>query len=52
MAAHDQQDRCGIDVEGTTLQWSGGYTYLDPRVPIFTADAPPGYYNYLVADKA
>ena len=50
--AHNQPGLCGIDIEGATLPWSGGYTYLDRSVPMFTAGGPgPAYYNYLVADK-
>jgi hypothetical protein len=51
LAAHDQPDLCGIDIEGEPLAWSGGYTYLDRAVPIFEGQASePAYYNYLVEE--
>jgi len=37
VGAHDPPDLCGLDIEGGTLPWSGGYTYLDRRVPILAA---------------
>lgn len=46
-----QPDLCGLDIPSTSMPWTGGYTYLDRPVPLYTADHPAlqGSYNYLIA---
>ena len=52
LAAHEQRDLCGVDIEGGSLPWSGGYSYLDRTVPIFTQGGPgPTYYNYVITNR-
>jgi hypothetical protein len=50
LAAHDQADLCGIDIEAAHLAWTGGATYLHRNVPIFPrgTSMSAGYYNYVI----
>ena len=55
LAAHDRPDLCGLKIEGADLSWSGGYTYLDRRVPLYQKDSPtvaPGKFNYVISPLA
>jgi phosphatidylinositol glycan class B len=50
LAAHDQPDLCGIEVEAAHLAWTGGATYLHRNVPIFSRGTwmGAGHYNYVI----
>ena len=51
MAAHDQPDLCGLKVEVSTLDITGGYSYLHRPVPLYSANGPgrdSGYFNYII----
>lgn len=50
LAAHDQSDLCGIDIEAVHLAWTGGATYLHRNVPIYPrgAWAGSGHFNYVL----
>ncbi|GAC1348579.1 MAG: hypothetical protein NVS2B9_07830 [Myxococcales bacterium] len=53
LAAHDLPDLCGLKLEGVDLVWSGGYSYLHRRVPLYPHDRGPGResgtFNYALA---
>ena len=49
MRANDQEDLCGLRVQGSWLVWTGGYTYLHRKVPLYGPLNPPAssaFYNY------
>lgn len=51
LAAGEQGDLCGLRVYGPSLPWTGGYSYLNRRVPMYAVDKPPpgpGAYNYAI----
>jgi hypothetical protein len=51
LAAGDQADLCGLRIYGPSLPWTGGYSYLNRRVPMYAVDRPPpgpGHYNYAI----
>ena len=52
MEANRRPDICGIKVESTLIEWTGGYTYLHRQVPLYRFDGPSrlsGRYNYVIA---
>jgi hypothetical protein len=52
MQANRRPDICGIKVESTLIEWTGGYSYLHRQVPIYRNDGPSresGMYNYVIA---
>jgi GPI mannosyltransferase 3 len=56
-AAYRRPDLCGLKLEVGETVWSGAYSYLHRRVPLYGADGPPrpsGYFNYVIttADRA
>lgn len=50
LAAHEQKDLCGIDIEAAHLAWTGGATYLHRDVPIYPRGAWVGsnHFNYVL----
>ena len=48
LVAHDQQDLCGLAIYGADLAWTGGYSYLHRRVPVYSAAAAvvQSHFNY------
>ena len=51
LAAGEQRDLCGLRIYGPSLPWTGGYSYLNRRVPMYAVDKPPparGAYNYAI----
>lgn len=51
LAAGRQADLCGLRIYGPSLPWTGGYSYLNRRVPLYAIDKPPpgpGPYNYAI----
>jgi hypothetical protein len=51
MAAGARPDLCGLKVEGVHLAWTGGYTYLHRKVPLYAHSGPSrawGMFNYVV----
>jgi hypothetical protein len=52
MQANRRPDICGIKVETTLIEWTGGYSYLHRQVPLYRSDGPSresGRYNYVIA---
>jgi len=52
LAAHRQEDLCGLKVEAVHLAWCGGSTYLHRPAPLYPANGPPresGFFNYALA---
>jgi hypothetical protein len=52
LQANRRPDICGIKVESTLIEWTGGYSYLHRQVPIYRNDGPSresGMYNYVIA---
>jgi len=52
LAAHRQEDLCGLKVEAVHLAWCGGSTYLHRPAPLYPSSGPPresGYFNYTLA---
>jgi hypothetical protein len=51
LVAHDQPDLCGLKVEVSGLDITGGYSYLHRPVPLYSASGPAresGYFNYII----
>ena len=51
LAAHDRPDLCGLEVEHEVVVFTGGYTYLHRRVPLWDRNGPPrqsGRFNYAI----
>jgi hypothetical protein len=51
LAAGEQADLCGLVIYGPSLPWTGGYSYLNRRVPMYAVDKRPrgpGFYNYAI----
>ncbi len=51
LTAHRWADLCGLKVEPVPLTWTGGYTYLHRRVPLYPPWGPPpeaGLFNYTI----
>jgi GPI mannosyltransferase 3 len=51
MAAHEERDLCGLEVEGVTLAWSGGYSHLHRRVPLYEGEGArkrSPFVNYVI----
>lgn len=51
LAAHDRPDICGVHVDLGDLAWTGGYSYLHRRVPLYDRVMPPPSgraFNYVV----
>jgi phosphatidylinositol glycan class B len=49
--AHRRNDLCGLKIDGALLEWTGGYSYLHRRVPLYRSDGPPrssGKFNYVI----
>ena len=52
MEAGRQRDVCGVRIQTHHLAWTGGYSYLHRRVPLYAPDGPAresGFYNYIIA---
>lgn len=52
MLAGGRPDLCGIKVESSLIEWTGGYSYLDRRVPLYRNTGPSrqsGKFNYVIA---
>ena len=52
LAAGKQPDLCGLKIETSHLDMTGGYTYLHRPVPLYPTDGPSresGYFNYAIA---
>jgi GPI mannosyltransferase 3 len=52
LQANRRPDICGIKVETTLIEWTGGYSYLHQQVPLYRSDGPAresGRYNYVIA---
>jgi phosphatidylinositol glycan class B len=52
LRANTRSDLCGIKVESTLIEWTGGYSYLHRQVPIYRFDGPSrqsGKFNYVIA---
>jgi hypothetical protein len=52
LQANTRPDLCGIKVESTLIEWTGGYSYLHRPVPIYRYDGPSrqsGKFNYVIA---
>jgi phosphatidylinositol glycan class B len=52
LAAHGRPDLCGLKIEAVHLAWTGGFTYLHRRVPLYSHLGPArqsGFYNYVIA---
>jgi hypothetical protein len=50
LAASGEPSICGIHVEVSHWAWTGGYTYLHRRVPLYDeAPAAPEHFNYVIA---
>jgi hypothetical protein len=52
LQANTRPDICGIKVESTLIEWTGGYSYLHRQVPIYRFDGPArksGKFNYVIA---
>jgi len=52
LQASARSDLCGIKVESTLIEWTGGYSYLHRQVPIYRFDGPSrqsGRFNYVIA---
>lgn len=52
LQANKHPDICGLKVESTLIEWTGGYSYLHRNVPLYRNDGPPrqsGKYNYVIA---
>jgi phosphatidylinositol glycan class B len=45
--AGSEPDLCGLRVD-VHLAWSGGYSYLHKKVPLYMAGQPAAYYNYAI----
>lgn len=41
LAARVEKDLHGLEIQGTELAWTGGYSYLHRRVPLYQDSAPP-----------
>ena len=55
LAAHDQPDLCGLKVEVSGLDITGGYSYLHRPVPLYSASGPAresGFFNYIITSLA
>lgn len=55
LVAHARSDLCGLRVDGPSLPWTGGYTYLHRPVPLYAIDRPApgvGFYNYAITRAA
>jgi hypothetical protein len=51
LAAHQQQDLCGIRIDAAHLAWTGGSTYLHREVPLYHLGQPPPQsrlFNYVI----
>jgi hypothetical protein len=52
LVAHDRPELCGIRIDATLLEWTGGYAYLHRDVPYVPRDDAPvesGRVNYVIA---
>jgi hypothetical protein len=52
LQANTRSDLCGIKVESTLIEWTGGYSYLHRQVPVYRFDGPSresGKFNYVIA---
>jgi hypothetical protein len=52
LAARKRPALCGVRVDVVHLAWTGGYTYLHRRVPLFNADQAPidsGWISHVIA---
>ncbi len=51
LVAHDRADLCGLLMEASHLAWTGGYTYLHRRVPIYSRGdyRDAAHFNYVLA---
>jgi hypothetical protein len=52
LIAHDRPELCGIRIDATLLEWTGGYAYLHRHVPYLSSDDAPldsGRVNYVIA---
>jgi hypothetical protein len=55
LAASRRPDLCGLKIAGVNLVWTGGYSHLHRRVPLYGAAGPPlrsGRFNYIIAPLA
>jgi hypothetical protein len=50
LVASRQKDLCGLRIDVAHMAWTGGFTYLHTRAPIFPAAMPHqhGHFNYLI----
>jgi GPI mannosyltransferase 3 len=54
-AAHRLPDLCGLKVESTHLAWTGGFSYLHRKVPLYYSygpGRPSGLFNYAIANSS
>lgn len=52
LAAHERPDLCGLKLEAVHLAWSGGFSYLHRKVPLYPHFGPPRssrLFNYAIA---
>jgi hypothetical protein len=50
LAAYHEASICGLHIETSHWAWTGGYSYLHRRVPIYDqGSADPEHFNYVIA---
>jgi GPI mannosyltransferase 3 len=51
LLASQREDLCGLKIEAVHLAWTGGYSYLHRRAPLYAHSGPPresGHFNYVL----
>ncbi len=50
LAAHRQDDLCGLRIDAAHLAWTGGSTYLHRDAPLYMPGTPVqgGHFNYVI----
>lgn len=51
LVAHRRADLCGLAVWTRPLGYTGGYSYLHRRVPLYERDGPAGAFNYAIVPE-
>lgn len=54
LVAHGEPDLRGLEIQGTGLALTGGYSYLHRRVPIYQDSSPPTddhFFNYMIVPR-
>lgn len=54
LAAYRERDLRGLEIQGTELAWTGGYSYLHRRVPLYQDSAPPAddhFFDYVIVSR-